>query len=244
MQNLLIIESDLVISHFWANSICKKVPNIRLYNIVSTGTEAINIIKEEIVDIILLDLKLVDIAGTEIINFIIKNNITKYKSSIIVVTDEKKLSTRIIRNKYVFKCCSKINNIDAIINQVQKLANEKQESYSIISVKNKIKRELENLNFNFSYLGTKYLYECIYQCYCKNVLYDINLNKDIYPIISNKYNKSINSIKINIFQASSIMYDSTDETHLSKYFGYKIIEKPKTKDIIFTILQKIKNIMI
>lgn len=178
--------------------------------------------------------------GIKLINYIKKKNIEKYNSSIIIITDDVKILKKINENKFIFNYCLKFNDIE-IINNLNNLVNENQERIPIKLVKNKIKIELEKLYFNFSYLGTKYLYECIYQCYYQKDYYNINLSKDIYPIISKRYNKSINSIKINIFQASYIMYCSNDKISLSKYFGYRIIEKPKTKDIIFIVLQKIKE---
>ena len=41
MQNLLIIEDNLIYSHFLVNSICKELNNIRLYSIVDTGKKAL-----------------------------------------------------------------------------------------------------------------------------------------------------------------------------------------------------------
>ena len=232
MQNLLIIEDNLVQSHFLANSICKEIPNVRLYNIATTGMEAINIIK--------LDLKLPDMTGIDIINFIYKNDIIKYNSSIIIFTGEMDLLAKVVRNKYIYNYCSKTNGIDFILTQVKNLINEKQTINYIDSIRNKIKIELENLKFDFSYIGTKYLSECIYECYLKSNAYNFNLNKHIYPIISKKYNKTINSIKASIFQSTSIMYYEIDKDILSDYFGYNIINKPKPKDIISTILQRIQ----
>lgn len=46
MQNLLIIEDNLIYSHFLVNSICKELNNIRLYSIVDTGKKALEIIKK------------------------------------------------------------------------------------------------------------------------------------------------------------------------------------------------------
>jgi len=65
------------------------------------------------------------------------------------------------------------------------------------------------------------------------------VNKKIYPIIAKKYNKTINSIRIDIFQSISKMYDEIEKKKLSNYFGYKVINKPKTKEVITTILEKI-----
>ena len=46
MKNLLIIEDNLIEAYTLTNYICKQISDIRLYNIASTGKEAINIIKE------------------------------------------------------------------------------------------------------------------------------------------------------------------------------------------------------
>ena len=241
MNNLLIVEDSLIQSHFLINSICREFQNVKLYGVVTTGIEAIDIIKEEKVDLIILDLKLSDMSGIDVINFITKNNISKYKSSIIVITSENKLLEKIIKNEYVFSYCSKTNNINFITTQIKKLLTEKRQKYYNNSIESKIKTELENLKFNFSYIGVKYLQECIYQCYYKKNIYSINLNKDIYPAISKKYNKTINAIRTSIFQATSIMYYENDEQYLSEYFGYKLTNKPTTKDIIYIVLQKIIN---
>ena len=239
MQNLLIIEDNLIQAHFLSNTICKEIPDIKLYNIALTGMEAINIIKEERVDIIILDMKLPDMTGMDIIDFVSKNNIAKYISSILVFTGEMELLSQIVGNQYVFDYCSKINSMDLIVHKIKDLLEQKKSCSHLTSIKDQIKIELENLKYNFSYAGTKYLYECIYECYNKDKIYDINLNKDIYPIISHKYHKTISSIKANIFQATSVMYYEIEEDILDEYFGYNIKSKPKTKDIITIILQKL-----
>lgn len=240
MQNLLIIEDNLIQAHFLANSICKEVLNVRLYGIVSTGIEALEIIKKEKVDIIVLDLKLPDINGIEILDFILNNHLSKYNSSIIVCTGEMKMLPEVIDNKCLFNYCSKINGIDFVVNQIKELTKEKQNKCCEDTVNRIIKEQLENLKFDFSYIGTKYLYECICECYYKNNVYNINFKKEIYPIISKKYHKTINSIKASIYQAISIMYYEVSESELSNYFGYHVINKPKPRDIIFVILEKIK----
>ena len=241
MENLLIVESNLTHAYFLINNICKRVPNIRLYNVASTGKDAMEIIKEENVDIIVLDLELVDMNGMDIIEFVSKSNIIKYKASIIVCASDMKLVPNIDSNEYIFCYYSKISSIDFLINKLNSLIHKKKEKRDIVSIENQIRRELENLNFNFSYIGTKYLCECIYECYCQAYIYKTNLNKDIYPVISKKYHKTITSIKTDIFQCISMMYFSTEEKVLDDYFGYKIVSKPKTKEIITTVLEKISN---
>ena len=165
MQNLLIVENNLTCIYSLINCICKEILNIRLYNIALTGMEAIDIIKSERVDIIVLDLNLPDMNGIDIINFISKNNLYKYNSSIIIYTNETNLLTKVIKNDYVFCYCSKINSKDYLIKKIRELIDEKKSKLNLNDVKNQIKKELEKLNFKFSYIGTKYLSESIYECY-------------------------------------------------------------------------------
>ena len=56
MYNMLIVEDEVIQSQFLINSIAKEIPEIRICNIASTGLDAINTIKDELADIILLDL--------------------------------------------------------------------------------------------------------------------------------------------------------------------------------------------
>lgn len=67
----------------------------------------------------------------------------------------------------------------------------------------------------------------------------IKLEKDIYPILSTKHNKTVNTIKCDIIRATNqIMYD-IDNIHIKKYFGYFFDKKITPKLVINTVLQKI-----
>lgn len=240
MENLLIIEDDIVQSHFMANYICKEISNIRLYNIATTGKETLNIIKDKKINIIILDLNLPDMTGIDILNYIDKENIQGLDASIIIVTGEMELLRQVKNNKYIYTYYSKVNGYETIINDIKNIVDEKQKTQKSDLITEQIKNELQKLKFNFSYIGTKYLYDCIKECYDREDIYNINLKSDIYPILAKKYNKTINSIKSCIFKSIVIMYCESSEQNLSDYFGYKIITKPKMKDIIFGVIQKIK----
>lgn len=82
-----------------------------------------------------------------------------------------------------------------------------------------------------------------YQQYKMRVLINrtliINLSQNIYPILAQKYQKTCISIKTSIFQSISIMYYEIEEDKLFSYLGYYSNKKPKAKDIIYAILQKL-----
>ncbi len=240
MKNLLIIENNLSHSYFLINYICKKISDVRLYGIAITGKDAIKIINTKKVDIIILDLDLPDMTGIDFINYLEHHNIKEYQSSIIVIIDKTELLSQLNNFKYVYTYYSKSNIEDSLINDIKLISIKKEKLQQINSTEKLIQKELHRLNFNFSYCGTHYLCECIEECLKIQEFNNINLKKDIYSILAKKYNKMTNSIKSSIFKAITEMYYTVDKNILSDYFGYQIILKPKTKDIIFTIIKKIK----
>ena len=99
--------------------------------------------------------------------------------------------------------------------------------------------ELSYLKFNMSYKGTKYLAECIYLLYNRE-LSKVNLSKEIYPILGKKYNTNSINIKCNIFQACNNSYFECEQDILEKYFNLPICAKPKTMELIIEIIRHIK----
>lgn len=242
MFNMLIVEDELIQAQHLVNCICKKFSNIRLYGIASTGKEAIQIIKEEKIDIIILDLKLPDISGKKIISYIEEHNLIKYKNSIIVVSGFLNFSEIALHNPYIFSFIFKGSSIDIIINDISILISSKTNEVQTDFIKKKISKQLRDLNFKFSYVGTKYLSDCIYETYCLYNKSTINLEKCIYPIIAKKYNKSISNIKSSINKSVNLMYYDCDEQILKQFLKIKILtSNPKPKDIITTIVENLKN---
>ena len=175
------------------------------------------------------------IPGIEIIKYIEENKISKYNNSILVISEKCDLSPLIKKNPYVFSYITKpysLNNILEDLKSIIKLKKSK-------DILQKINDELKKLHYNFSYNGTRYLAETIYEIYNRNNENSDNLNKNIYPIIAQKHKKTVNTIYGNIKQATNSMYFDCDEETLKKYFHYSYCSKPKVKEIIFTVLNNI-----
>lgn len=107
MDNILIVESNLIEACSLANLICEQISNVRLYNIVLTGTKAISIINKNLVDIVIVNLNLLDMKGMDIINHISDNDLTKFKDSIIIYFNEDIDLSKTIKNKYIFSYCNR-----------------------------------------------------------------------------------------------------------------------------------------
>lgn len=109
-------------------------------------------------------------------------------------------------------------------------------------IKNRIKVELRKIEFKFSYIGTNYLLDAIYILYNLKMYYNFNLEKDVYPIIANKYGTSSHNIKNNIVNSIDKMFYDCDENELEYYIDDYDFSKPKPKMIIRAVLKRIKDL--
>ena len=67
-----------------------------------TGKEALEIIEKNEINIILLDLKLPDISGIDIIKYIEIKKLERYYNSIIVISGEKELVSKVNESSYIY----------------------------------------------------------------------------------------------------------------------------------------------
>lgn len=241
MFNLLIVEDNFVQAQHIINSICKNLSNVRLYNIISTGRECIDILRDEPeIDIIILDLDLPDMYGNSIIDYIEKQNIKKYEKSIIIYSGYIDLINKVHLNKYIFSYRFKGSSSDMLINEVRRLIEEKKFIEKDSTQRKKINLLLHDLHFNSNHLGTKYLSDCIYEALSFPDKYNFVLQKDLYPNIAKKYNKSSHNIKSNIIKSINFMYYECDEKIL-KDFLHKVDlpSAPTVKDFIMSAIEKL-----
>ena len=117
--------------------------------------------------------------------------------------------------------------------------NVKNNNISNEKIMRNIKKELNYLGYISKYCGTKYLEEVIYILYNNENIN--NLQKEVYPIIASKYNKSVNTIKCNIITATSIMIDDCEERKLLKYLGYYEFSRPGPKQIAESVISKLRS---
>lgn len=239
LLNMLIVDDDINCAKTLVSYILKNNKEIRLIDIALDGEEALNIVKNNNVDIILLDLKMPKVNGIEFINYLSEKNIIE-EDSIIVITGEETLLGKIIKNPLVY--CYSIKPVEkqSILSKICNLVNQK----NVIRKTNEeldknILKELEYLGYNLSHCGTKYLLDCIKIDYIKYDGEAENITKQIYPIISKKYHKTNFSIKNNIIKATDYMYNECEEKKLLKYFHYIVDTKPTPKTIIKTIVRKL-----
>jgi len=241
MVNILFVEDNFHYSKNLINKVMQENPEVRLFRMITNGKEALNILKDynSEIDIVLLDLKLPGNSGVDIIKDLEKNNYEKYKNSIIAISGEFTLLSQVMQSPYLYTYINKISGFDEIMSIINQLIELKKNSK--YSIEEKIKIELKKLKYNFSYIGTNYIYESILLIYNEPRHQKIKLEKQVYPILANKYNTTINNIKTNIINATHEMYYDCKSEVLSQYLGIYYDEKPTPKEIISTIIDNIKS---
>lgn len=239
MYNMLIIDDNIFFVKKLVNIIGNSIENIRIYSVATNGFEAINMLQRKDIDIVLLDLKMPNINGLEILNSFSEEQKKHYKHSIILVSGELELIVKARNNAAVYGYINKASNISELIDKVNEIIEEKNNDFEENNLIRKITNEVQYLGYNLSYKGTTYLIETIiYMIKNMNTNYD-NLNKSIYPILAKKYKKSITNIKCNISKATDIMYYECEKNKLNEYFKFYSDCKPKPKLVMSTIVNKI-----
>ena len=241
MINILVVEDNEVQCRNLTNIISRSINDIKVYSMCVTGEDAINIVNLNLVDIIILDLNLPDISGIDILKHISNNSLEKYINSIIIISGDTFLLSKVneCQRNYINSVMHKPIDYDVLVNKIQALIQEKDLTKNMEIIKEQINNELQKLRFNFSYNGTRYLAEVIFELYINQDKYLDNLKHDIFPVIARRHHKTANTIEGNIKQSINAMFFDCDEKVIIKYFHYNYIVKPKLKEISFTILSKI-----
>ena len=204
MLNMLVIEDNVIECQQLINIISSQISDLKLYSMTFNGKDALDILEKDKIDIILLDLILPDISGINIIEYIERKKLSNYENSIVVVSGETYLRPEFSKNTYIYSCFQKPINFNALVQCIENIIKDKNNNINQLIIKDKINNELGKLNYNFSYIGTQYLSECIYEIFTKN-LKSFNLSRDIYPLIAKKHSTNVNNIKCNIFKQRLIV---------------------------------------
>lgn len=239
MLKLLVIENDPEQCKNIVNYISQYSFNVKVYSMVFDETEAIEIIKTQMPDVILLDLNMPNLQAFNILNYINKHKIEKYINSIIAFSNKTISNSKFANSKYINSYFKKPVELKNIIIRLNEFATLKNSGTDENLIRNRITHELELLNYNFSYHGSKYLVDALYQLYINKDKYYDNLSRDVYPVIAKKYNKKANTIKCDISQATKIMCMDCSEKVIIEYFNLVDYIKPTVKQVIFTVLNKL-----
>lgn len=237
MLNMLIADDNIYFAKSIINDILITNDKIRLIKVATDGKETLDIIKNQKIDVLLLDLDMPIYSGLEIINVIYTLELSCIPN-IIVISGNLEMLSELIKSQKVdyflakgsFKFTERLNCLlsEIVINNSFQDTNQ-----FILS-------ELHYLGLRLSLNGTKYLLESISYIYGSNNygLVD-NLEKNVYSVLAKKYNTIASNIKSNILKSLNLMHISTDIEKIKKYFLFDDDIKPTPKLVIEFILNKL-----
>ncbi len=203
------------------------------------GKETIERLNSDNIDIVILDLKMPILDGIEVISKLSEEKRKKYNQSIIVVSGEPDMIVKVREEETVYAYIDKLSSMSEIIEKIDKLVKNKNSRKNVHLLKDEIRKELQELGYNLSHKGTIYLVDAISLIYIKKIEDKLNLKKDIYPILAEKHNRPVYSIKSDIVKATDFMDSTCDLKKKKEYFSFDDNTKLTVKLVIYTVLNNI-----
>ena len=208
-------------------NIINEIKSLEISYIATNKEETIKLLQEEEFDLIILDLKIINL-----------DNIEKIKniSNIIVISDDSSLINEISKNPIIIDVINKMD-YKTLHYKFRKIVDNKFLSLNPNGIEQYVISELSLLGYDFKYKGTQFLLEVILYIYKnKNLELLQNLKENVYKYIANINNTSITNVKTCIIRATNYMYIYQNKT-TNKYFSFNY--KPTPKTIITTIIMKL-----
>ena len=221
MIKVLIVENDFEYIKNILNKILYKLDEINVKFIATTIKDALDIIWNNNIDLILLDFNLLDGKGIEVLKKI-KNNNSLKKPDIIVMSEEVEQINGLKKEKDIYAIINKLQSEDYIYNVIKQYIWKLKYIENNKNIRETIIFYLKNMGFNFKYKGTIYIFEAIEYIYiCNNMDLLDNLEKNVYKYIALKNKKSINNIKTNIIKTAILTF--IDKKSIGQYTPKSII---------------------
>ena len=241
MINVLIADDNIHFAKKLMDYI-NKLDYIKVTNLATDGQEVLDIINSnESIDVIVLDLKMPNVDGLEILNIVYETKREKYNHSCIVISGENEYIQRLVKNEIIYGFINKNKSMSDILDLINQLIDFKNEEKNKNDLLNRINDELAYLGYDRCYKGTIYLTESIFYIANQSKLSCNNLKKEVFAVIAKRYNDNIHNIKSNISRATEIMYSNCESSKLIKYFNLAEDTKPNMKNVINTVLYNIQN---
>lgn len=237
MIRTLIADDNLDFTKGFINQIIAKFEDIKIDYISTNGTETLDIISNNSLDLVFLDLNMPDFNGLEILKTLEKNrdfNNIKIPHVIIVSGEISFIDSmhKFFSQYNVSAAIQKSESADIIYKKILEVISEIKYKLNFFDVKSIVIKELTKMGYNLKYKGSIYLIESIMYIYQNNNYYLLdNLENNVYKFIGYKYSKSIWNIKTNIIKATNLINNKE----------YDFNTKPTPKYVISIILNRILN---
>ena len=232
--SVLIADDNLELATLVSSYITKDKA-IKVVNIANDGESAIDSYLNYAPDVMILDLKMPNKNGIQVLDTLCTQNSTDSQKCNIIVTSGNLADFKFRYTSKVFRVFEKPFDLPALldcIHDIYKLTNKKP------SCRELCENTVLQLGFNFTNLGTKYLIDIVEYLH-KNNINTFSMKK-IYENIAAKNNITIRNAKWNIEKAIKSMYRYSKTEDLKRWYPYYDGKKPPPKYVISVALYKTK----
>lgn len=203
MYKFVIYSNNLELIKKFGNIVFNGFSNMHLVGIASTKNELSSLCKKHKINMIILSL-------SDSKNNSLSTLLSNIESKIIICNNTAgfKSSKYTLYLSYASDCDCIIGKLNSFLTKI---------SASII--RKRVRKILEKLNFDFKLVGTNYLLESIVYSYLtKDRYFFDNLEKNVYPYVSKKYNVSAQNIKWSIIRSINNMKNHLNKSAFKDYY--------------------------
>lgn len=185
-MNIILIENNKTRLKIIINKISQSINDAKIFSIFFDASEAISLCNKNNIDVIIFDGSCQNVSSITLLNIVEKFN--NSKPLIIFILDYKNIPTNLDKKQNIKIIIKKTNDNQIVKEIITEISNENENL-----IIEKIKNELKKLKFNFSHIGTNYLIKSIYEIYKLEDNTNVNLSKNIFPIVGDNFNKNPNT---------------------------------------------------
>lgn len=146
------------------NDITNRISSIKVEFLCTDGKEILNTISREALDLMLLDLKMPELNGLEVLNEIKRLNIVKMPK-IIIVSGDMPLAKYADLNDMVYNIIPKTDTDENIYQKLLTAVNDIEYEENYDKVESKVILELSQMGYSLKHKGTKYITQAIMYIY-------------------------------------------------------------------------------
>lgn len=214
--NIIIADDNLEFSTNVCNYLKSFDLNINIISTVSNGKELLNVLYKQEVNLVILDLKMPELSGIDVLKELSGFHKTNFK--VLIISGENKLLNEISIKYYniIYKILVKPVSLRDLYTTVKEIIIEKE---LINNLDKKVELILSNFNFNRNSIGYEYIVKSIIRGVEDETLLQ-NIQLKLYNIIANEFNKTSYHIKWSIQKCISSMRKHTDSEIVNSFFPY------------------------
>ena len=234
MIQVLIADDNVDFCITLTNYLMKNTDFLRVQSISTNGKDALQAIENLKPELILLDLKMPEYTGIDILEQLKK--MQDYNPHVIVISGE----IEYIRNIYQYECVNRVINKSVGLSQILDYINEVYEIIDNEKIIQQTKKDLQRLGLNLSTNGAIYLFDGINIAVTENDIL-FKMEKDLYKRVSIINDTDARKVKWNIDKVIDVMWNTGDEEQIRSFFDLPIQSKPTSKIVIYKLVDIIRN---